>query len=178
MPTGVNPSHLMNLFTYEKGYCFVYYLSQLCGDPQRFDEFLRVSTQPLGLLPFSPRVGEKVGRGPGAQLEPRLLGCHLLPLPPLCLGPTAVPSPLGQLRSFPLTQAYVEKYKFTSVVAQDLLDSFLSFFPELKEQSVDCRAGKTSPADASAARIPAAPGRQDKPLPHCSAAKPGGTRWA
>lgn len=75
---GVNPSHLMNLFTYEKGYCFVYYLSQLCGDPQRFDGFLR---------------------------------------------------------------AYVDKYKFTSVVAQDLLDSFLSFFPELKEQSVDCRAG-------------------------------------
>ncbi|XP_031224323.1 aminopeptidase RNPEPL1 isoform X2 [Mastomys coucha] len=75
---GVNPSHLMNLFTYEKGYCFVYYLSQLCGDPQRFDDFLR---------------------------------------------------------------AYVEKYKFTSVVAQDLLDSFLSFFPELKEQSVHCRAG-------------------------------------
>uniref|UniRef100_A0A8D0MCI7 Peptidase M1 leukotriene A4 hydrolase/aminopeptidase C-terminal domain-containing protein n=1 Tax=Sus scrofa TaxID=9823 RepID=A0A8D0MCI7_PIG len=75
---GVNPSHLMNLFTYEKGYCFVYYLSQLCGDPQRFDDFLR---------------------------------------------------------------AYVEKYKFTSVVAQDLLDSFLAFFPELKEQSVDCRAG-------------------------------------
>ncbi|KAM5268631.1 aminopeptidase RNPEPL1 isoform 2-T2 [Hipposideros larvatus] len=74
---GVNPSHLMNLFTYEKGYCFVYYLSQLCGDPQRFDNFLR---------------------------------------------------------------AYVDKYKFTSVVAQDLLDSFLSFFPELKEQSVDCRA--------------------------------------
>ncbi|KAM7104207.1 aminopeptidase RNPEPL1 isoform 2-T2 [Molossus nigricans] len=75
---GVNPSHLMNLFTYEKGYCFVYYLSQLCGDPQRFDDFLR---------------------------------------------------------------AYVDKYKFTSVVAQDLLGSFLSFFPELKEQSVDCRAG-------------------------------------
>lgn len=42
-PAGVNPSHLMNLFTYEKGYCFVYYLSQLCGDPQRFDDFLRVS---------------------------------------------------------------------------------------------------------------------------------------
>lgn len=39
----MNPSHLMNLFTYEKGYCFVYYLSQLCGDPQRFDDFLRVS---------------------------------------------------------------------------------------------------------------------------------------
>lgn len=44
---GVNPSHLMNLFTYEKGYCFVYYLSQLCGDPQRFDDFLRVSSPAL-----------------------------------------------------------------------------------------------------------------------------------
>ena len=42
-------------------------------------------------------------------------------------------------------QAYVEKYKFTSVVAQDLRDSFLAFFPELKEQSVDCRAGKAPP---------------------------------
>ncbi|XP_050819781.1 aminopeptidase RNPEPL1 isoform X3 [Gopherus flavomarginatus] len=75
---GVNPSNMMNLFTYEKGYCFVYYLSQLCGDPKHFDSFLR---------------------------------------------------------------AYIEKYKFTSVVAQDLLDSFLNFFPELKEQSVDNKAG-------------------------------------
>lgn len=48
---GVNPSHLMNLFTYEKGYCFVYYLSQLCGDPQRFDDFLRVSSALPGTGP-------------------------------------------------------------------------------------------------------------------------------
>ncbi|KAL8188182.1 UNVERIFIED_CONTAM: Aminopeptidase rnpepl1, partial [Gekko kuhli] len=75
---GVNPSNLMNLFTYEKGYCFVYYLSQLCGDPVRFDAFLR---------------------------------------------------------------AYIEKYKFTSVVAQDLLDSFLAFFPELREQCIDSKTG-------------------------------------
>ncbi|XP_053165546.1 aminopeptidase RNPEPL1 isoform X2 [Hemicordylus capensis] len=75
---GVNPSNLMNLFTYEKGYCFVYYLSQLCGDPACFDAFLR---------------------------------------------------------------AYIEKYKFTSVVAQDLLDSFLAFFPELKEQCIESKAG-------------------------------------
>ncbi len=39
---GVNPSSLMNLFTYEKGFCFVSYLSQLCGDIKRFDSFLRV----------------------------------------------------------------------------------------------------------------------------------------
>lgn len=44
----------------------------------------------------------------------------------------------------------MEKYKFTSVVAQDLLDSFLSFFPELKEQSVDCRAGEATAGHMSA----------------------------
>ncbi|XP_077398160.1 aminopeptidase RNPEPL1 isoform X2 [Festucalex cinctus] len=38
---GVNPSTLMNLFTYEKGFCFVSYLSSLCGDVGRFDGFLR-----------------------------------------------------------------------------------------------------------------------------------------
>ncbi|KAK5928784.1 hypothetical protein CgunFtcFv8_010076 [Champsocephalus gunnari] len=38
---GVNPSSLMNLFTYEKGFCFVAYLSQLCGDVRSFDCFLR-----------------------------------------------------------------------------------------------------------------------------------------
>ncbi|XP_057694385.1 aminopeptidase RNPEPL1 isoform X1 [Corythoichthys intestinalis] len=38
---GVNPSTLMNLFTYEKGFCFVAYLSWLCGDVRRFDGFLR-----------------------------------------------------------------------------------------------------------------------------------------
>nr|XP_015216867.1 PREDICTED: arginyl aminopeptidase-like 1 [Lepisosteus oculatus] len=75
---GVNPSSLMNLFTYEKGYCFVSYLSQLCGDTQRFDAFLR---------------------------------------------------------------AYTEKFKFTSVVAHDLLEFFLGFFPELKESSVAQREG-------------------------------------
>lgn len=57
--SGVNPSHLMNLFTYEKGYCFVYYLSQLCGDTQRFDSFLRVS---------SPSPPRPCPRGPGPGL--------------------------------------------------------------------------------------------------------------
>lgn len=55
------------------------------------------------------------------------------------------PQPSIPPKAMPLiSQAYVEKYKFTSVVAQDLLDSFLSFFPELKEQSVDCRAGEAT----------------------------------
>ncbi|XP_073531407.1 aminopeptidase RNPEPL1 [Phyllobates terribilis] len=69
---GVNPSNLMNLFTYEKGFCFVHYLSQLCGDQDNFDAFLR---------------------------------------------------------------DYIEKFKFRSVVAQDLLESYLSFFPHLKGES-------------------------------------------
>lgn len=64
------------------------------------------------------------------------------------------PQPSIPAKAMPLiSQAYVEKYKFTSVVAQDLLDSFLSFFPELKEQSVDCRAGEAAyPAAGPRAR--------------------------
>ncbi|KAM4693897.1 aminopeptidase RNPEPL1 [Discoglossus pictus] len=69
---GVNPSNLMNLFTYEKGFCFVHYLSQLCGDLDTFDSFLR---------------------------------------------------------------DYIEKFKFRSVVAKDLLESYLRFFPELRGES-------------------------------------------
>lgn len=63
----------------------------------------------------------------------------------LCSARAKHPQPSIPAKAMSLiSQAYVEKYKFTSVVAQDLLDSFLSFFPELKEQSVDCRAGKAA----------------------------------
>lgn len=75
---GVNPSTLMNLFTYEKGFCFVSYLSQLCGDVRRFDCFLR---------------------------------------------------------------DYISEFKFKSVVAQDLIDYFLGYFPELKNAAVAQREG-------------------------------------
>ena len=171
----------MNLFTYEKGYCFVYYLSQLCGDPQRFDDFLRVS---------SPLPGVGVGTVSGVvtgllALPPPSLGCLAGPCgsrgrPCARPGPAYCCSDPWVLGAFPwcvpgsgergtvvhpgllsllCPQAYVEKYKFTSVVAQDLLDSFLAFFPELKEQSVDCRAGKAPPrpcihtGPASACRV-------------------------
>ncbi|XP_053566293.1 aminopeptidase RNPEPL1 [Bombina bombina] len=73
---GVNPSNLMNLFTYEKGFCFVHYLSQLCGDLDNFDAFLR---------------------------------------------------------------DYIEKFKFRSVVAQDLLESYLCFFPKLRGENHEAR---------------------------------------
>lgn len=53
----------------------------------------------------------------------------------------------------------MEKYKFTSVVAQDLLDSFLSFFPELREQSVDCRAGEARGRPCIQGQLPLAPPR-------------------
>ncbi|XP_028320212.1 aminopeptidase RNPEPL1 [Gouania willdenowi] len=66
--SGVNPSSLMNLFTYEKGFCFVSYLSELSGDTQRFDCFLR---------------------------------------------------------------DYISQFRFCSVVADDLINLFLSTFPEL-----------------------------------------------
>ncbi|XP_076592015.1 aminopeptidase RNPEPL1 [Chaetodon auriga] len=75
---GVNPSCLMNLFTYEKGFCFVSYLSQLSGDVRRFDCFLR---------------------------------------------------------------DYISQFKFKSVVAQDLIDYFLGYFPELKDAAVAQREG-------------------------------------
>ncbi|CAL8352342.1 unnamed protein product [Lota lota] len=75
---GVNPSTLMNLFTYEKGFCFASYLSQLCGDVARFDAFLR---------------------------------------------------------------AYISQFKFSSVVAEDLIELFLDFFPDLKEEGVAHREG-------------------------------------
>lgn len=41
------------------------------------------------------------------------------------------------------SQAYIEQFKFSSVVAQDLLDFFLGFFPELKESCVAQREGES-----------------------------------
>ena len=183
----------MNLFTYEKGYCFVYYLSQLCGDPQRFDDFLRVS---------SPLPGVGVGTVSGVvtgllALPPPSLGCLAGPCgsrgrPCARPGPAYCCSDPWVLGAFPwcvpgsgergtvvhpgllsllCPQAYVEKYKFTSVVAQDLLDSFLAFFPELKEQSVDCRAGKAPPPGR--ASTPAQP----QPVGCGGITGPGGCVW-
>lgn len=75
---GVNPSTLMNLFTYEKGFCFASYLCQLCGDVTTFDGFLK---------------------------------------------------------------AYISQFKFSSVVAEDLIELFLDYFPDLKEEGVAYREG-------------------------------------
>lgn len=107
-----------------------------------------------------------------------------------------MPSPQA-CRALPLPQqAYVEKYKFTSVVAQDLLDSFLTFFPELKEQSVDCRAGEAHrlprvrnrlaprPAREAAGvwapphKMTRLPGRNSLGFIHPSCSHPRWTVWA
>ncbi|XP_068172783.1 aminopeptidase RNPEPL1 isoform X2 [Antennarius striatus] len=83
---GVNPSCLMNLFTYEKGFCFVSYLSDLCGDVRRFDCFLRgyisefkfssVGGQDLidYFLGFFPELKD-VPQRKGLEFERWLSGC-------------------------------------------------------------------------------------------------------
>lgn len=39
-------------------------------------------------------------------------------------------------------QAYVERFKFQSITADDALNFFLEYFPELKKQGVDSRPGQ------------------------------------
>lgn len=88
---GVNPSSLMNLFTYEKGFCFVSYLCQLCGDIDKFDRFLRefisefkfksvVAQDLIGLyLQHFPELSSAPTRT-GLEFERWLSACG----PPLC----------------------------------------------------------------------------------------------
>lgn len=70
---GVNPSSLMNLFTYEKGFCFVSYLCQLCGDTGKFDHFLR---EFIREFKFKSVVAQD------------LIGLYLQHFPELSSGPT------------------------------------------------------------------------------------------
>lgn len=39
-------------------------------------------------------------------------------------------------------QDYISQFKFQSVVAQDLIDFFLGYFPELKDAAVSQREGE------------------------------------
>lgn len=39
-------------------------------------------------------------------------------------------------------QAYVERFKFQSITADDALNFFLEYFPELKKQGVDSLPGQ------------------------------------
>lgn len=41
-----------------------------------------------------------------------------------------------------VSQDYISEFKFKSVVAQDLIDYFLSYFPELKDAAVAKREGQ------------------------------------
>ena len=47
-----------------------------------------------------------------------------------------------QLRRPPSVQAYVSKFKFQSILADDLLDFYLEYFPELKQRRVDSIPGE------------------------------------
>lgn len=43
---------------------------------------------------------------------------------------------------FPSLQAYVEEFKFQSILAEDFLEFYLEYFPQLKEKRVDAIPGK------------------------------------
>ncbi|XP_024132657.1 aminopeptidase RNPEPL1 [Oryzias melastigma] len=92
---GVNPSTLMNLFTYEKGFCFVSYLSELSGDVRRFDRFLRdyisefqfqsVGAQDLiefFLQSFPELQASAIAQREGMEFERWLSGCGPPPFEP------------------------------------------------------------------------------------------------
>lgn len=44
-------------------------------------------------------------------------------------------------RALPSPQAYVDEFKFQSILADDFLEFYLEYFPELKEKRVDCIPG-------------------------------------
>lgn len=46
------------------------------------------------------------------------------------------------LRRPPSSQAYVSEFKFQSILADDLLDFYLEYFPELKQKGVDSIPGE------------------------------------
>ncbi|XP_029964124.1 aminopeptidase RNPEPL1 isoform X1 [Salarias fasciatus] len=105
---GVNPSSLMNLFTYEKGFCFVSYLSELSGDVQRFDAFLRdyilqfqfrsvVAQDLLDLFLHSfPELSPDCQRE-GVEFERWLSGCGPPPYEPNLSAGTALIGPVQDL---------------------------------------------------------------------------------
>ncbi|KAM8822201.1 LOW QUALITY PROTEIN: aminopeptidase RNPEPL1 [Synchiropus picturatus] len=114
LQSGVNPSTLINLFTYEKGFCLVSYLSQLCGDVRRFDRFLKVSgSSSSSVRRACVRAGTGAARPSHAHTRQARAGVTAV-----CL------------------QDYISQFKFQSVVAQDLIDYFLSCFPHLQNQGL------------------------------------------
>lgn len=58
-------------------------------------------------------------------------------------GQRSLPSgDLGQLRRPPSSQAYVNEFKFQSILADDFLEFYLEYFPELKQKGVDSIPGE------------------------------------
>ncbi|XP_023207638.1 aminopeptidase RNPEPL1 [Xiphophorus maculatus] len=107
---GVNPSTLMNLFTYEKGFCFVSYLSELSGDIRRFDSFLKdyisefkfqsVVAQDLiaYFLQYFPELQDAaVSQREGLEFERWLSGCGPPPFEPDLSAGGALIGPVQEL---------------------------------------------------------------------------------
>ncbi|XP_038164448.1 aminopeptidase RNPEPL1 [Cyprinodon tularosa] len=107
---GVNPSTLMNLFTYEKGFCFVSYLSELSGDVKRFDSFLKdyisefkfqsVVAQDLiaYFLQYFPELEDgAVSQREGLEFERWLSGCGPPPFEPDLSAGGALIGPVQEL---------------------------------------------------------------------------------
>ncbi|MEQ2239899.1 Aminopeptidase rnpepl1, partial [Ilyodon furcidens] len=107
---GVNPSTLMNLFTYEKGFCFVSYLSELSGDVRRFDSFLKdyisefkfqsVVAQDLiaYFLRYFPELQDAaVPQREGLEFERWLSGCGPPPFEPDLSAGGALIGPVQEL---------------------------------------------------------------------------------
>ncbi|XP_077421931.1 aminopeptidase RNPEPL1 isoform X2 [Vanacampus margaritifer] len=102
---GVNPSTLMNLFTYEKGFCFVSYLSSLCGDVGRFDDFLRdyisefkfASVVAQDFLDLYLATFPEAARNQGADFQRWLTGCGAPPYQPDLSAGAALTQPVRDL---------------------------------------------------------------------------------
>jgi hypothetical protein len=47
-----------------------------------------------------------------------------------------------QQQPCPSSQAYVDEFKFQSILAEDFLEFYLEYFPELKKKGVDSIPGK------------------------------------
>lgn len=58
------------------------------------------------------------------------------------MGGGLLPRVATEAKPPPSSQAYVDEFKFQSIMAEDFLEFYLEYFPELKEKGVDSIPGK------------------------------------
>lgn len=151
---GVNPDDTYNETPYEKGFCFVSYLAHLVGDQGKFDAFLQVG----GGAARGARPKNGVGRHEMLRGEEGLSRVVMAERSSRRAGGVQghAGGSRGRQRACgspprPSPQAYVERFKFQSITADDALNFFLEYFPELKKQGVDSRPGQCGAVRASCA---------------------------